>query len=242
MGQKVNPKSMRIGVIYTWDSRWFGRKSYVANLVEDDLLRKTVKRQLANAGISKIEIERATNRLRLYIHTAKPGVVIGKGGQGVEALRRRLEALTDKQTFVNIIEIKTPDVEAQLVAESVATALERRVAFRRAMRQAVQRAMRQNAKGVKVMVSGRLGGAEMHRREWYWEGSVPLHTLRADIDYGFAEAKTTYGQIGVKVWINKGEVYPGQAPAPAQASQAAGTEGQPAFQPPVAQTVPGGGA
>ncbi len=241
MGQKVHPKSMRIGVIYTWDSRWFGRRNYVSNLVEDDLLRKQVKRQLANAGISKIEIERATNRVRLYIHTAKPGVVIGKGGQGVEALRRRLESLTDKQTFVNIIEIKNPDVEAQLVAESVATALERRVAFRRAMRQAVQRAMRQNAKGIKVMVAGRLGGAEMHRKEWYWEGSVPLHTLRADIDYGSAEAKTTYGQIGVKVWINKGEVYPGQAPREPQVAPAAAGEPQ-TFQPPVAQGVPGGGA
>lgn len=231
MGQKVHPKGFRVGVIRGWDSRWFDRKNYAATLLEDDWIRKFVKSSLYQAGISRIEIERAASRVKLFIHTAKPGVVIGKGGQGVESLRRRLEAATKKQAVINIVEIKSPETDAQLIAESVAQALERRVAFRRAMRQAVQRAMRQNVKGIKVMVAGRLGGAEMRRREWYWEGSVPLHTLRADVEYGFAEAKTTYGQIGVKTWVNRGEIFT-QTPPPAHPPRE--------IQPPVA-ILPGGG-
>lgn len=207
MGQKVHPKGFRLGVIKDWDSRWYDRKNYTETLHEDAWIRHFIKTSLRQAGIARIEIERAASRVRVFIHTAKPGVVIGKGGAGVEALRRRLEAKTGKQTFINIVEIKTPETNGQLVAESVAQALERRVAFRRAMRQAVQRSVRSGVKGIKVAVSGRLGGADMHRREWTWEGSVPLHTLRADVDYGFAEARTTYGQIGVKVWINRGDVY-----------------------------------
>lgn len=207
MGQKVHPRGLRLGIIYDWDSRWYDRKNFVDTLHEDHWIRRHIKRQLYQAGISRIEIERAANRVKIFIHTGKPGVVIGKGGAGVENLRRELEAATGKQVFLNIVEIKNPETDAQLVAESVAQALERRVSFKRAIKQAVSRAMRLGVKGIKVMVSGRLGGAEMHRREWAWEGTVPLHTLRADIDYGFAEAKTTYGQIGVKVWIHKGEVY-----------------------------------
>ena len=208
MGQKVHPKGLRIGVIKDWDSRWYAsRKNFPDQLAEDTWLRKLIKRQNYQAGIARIEIERAANRLKVFIHTAKPGIVIGKGGAGVDALRRMLEVRTQKQVHINIVEIKNPDTDAQLIAESIATQLEKRVAFKRAMKQAVQRAMRQGAKGVKVMSSGRLGGAEMHRREWYWEGTVPLHTLRADIEYGFAEAHTTYGQIGVKVWIYKGEIF-----------------------------------
>ena len=208
MGQKVHPKGLRIGVIKDWDSRWYASpKNFPDQLAEDTWLRKLIKRQNYQAGIARIEIERAANRLKVFIHTAKPGIVIGKGGAGVDALRRMLEVRTQKQVHINIVEIKNPDADAQLIAESIATQLEKRVAFKRAMKQAVQRAMRQGAKGVKVMSSGRLGGAEMHRREWYWEGTVPLHTLRADIDYGFAEAHTTYGQIGVKVWIYKGEIF-----------------------------------
>jgi small subunit ribosomal protein S3 len=205
---------MRIGIIKDWDSRWYAnRKSFPDQLAEDTWLRGHIKRQNYQAGISRIEIERAANRLKVFIHTAKPGIVIGKGGAGVDGLRRMLETRTQKQVHINIVEIKNPDTDAQLVAESIATQLERRVGFKRAMKQAVQRAMRQGAKGVKVMSSGRLGGAEMHRREWYWEGTVPLHTLRADIDYGFAEAHTTYGQIGVKVWVYKGEIHQPRAVA-----------------------------
>ncbi len=208
MGQKVHPKGMRIGVIKDWDSRWYASsKNFPDQLAEDLWLRRHIKQANYQAGIARIEIERAANRLKVFIHTAKPGIVIGKGGAGVDGLRRMLEHKTGKQVHINIIEIKNPDTDAQLVAESIASQLEKRVAFKRAMKQAVQRAMRQNAKGIKVMTSGRLGGAEMHRREWYWEGSVPLHTLRADIDYGFAEAHTTYGQIGIKVWIYKGEIF-----------------------------------
>ncbi len=208
MGQKVHPKGMRIGVIKDWDSRWYASsKNFPDQLAEDLWLRRLIKQANYQAGIARIEIERAANRLKVFIHTAKPGIVIGKGGAGVDGLRRMLEHKTGKQVHINIIEIKNPDTDAQLVAESIASQLEKRVAFKRAMKQAVQRAMRQNAKGIKVMTSGRLGGAEMHRREWYWEGSVPLHTLRADIDYGFAEAHTTYGQIGIKVWIYKGEIF-----------------------------------
>ncbi len=209
MGQKTNPKGFRIGVIKDWDSRWYARGNEYRNLLYEDLtIRRHIKGNLYEAGISRIEIERAANRLRIQIHTAKPGMVIGRGGAGVEALSTELEQMTGKQVNINIQEVKVPEKDAQLVAESVAFQLERRISFRRAMKQAAQRAMRAGAKGVKVMVAGRLGGAEMSRTEWTTEGSVPLHTLRADIDYGLAEAFTTYGQIGVKVWIYKGDVLP----------------------------------
>lgn len=208
MGQKVHPKGLRIGIIKDWDSKWFAGKEYTELLHEDIKVREYVKKRAYDAGISRVEIERAANRLRLTIHTAKPGMVIGKGGTGVEALRREIEKMTGRQVSVNIVEVKAPELDAQLVAENVASQLERRISFRRAMKQAAGRAMKAGAKGCKVMVSGRLGGAEMSRTEWTVEGSVPLHTLRADIDYGFAEAFTTYGQIGVKVWIYKGEVLP----------------------------------
>lgn len=208
MGQKVHPKGLRLGIIKDWDSRWYDRKNYRELLHEDILLRNYIKKRLYQAGVSLIEIERAANRLRISIHTAKPGIVIGRGGTEVEVLRKDLEKLSGKQVNVNIIEIKKPELDAQLVAESVASQLERRVSFRRAMKQAVSRTMRMGAQGIKIAVSGRLAGAEMARSEWYSEGKVPLHTLRADIDYGFAEASTQYGKIGVKVWIYKGEVLP----------------------------------
>lgn len=208
MGQKVHPKGLRLGIIRDWDARWYAnKKNFPDQLAEDTLIRRHIKRNQFQAGISRVEIERAANRLKVFIHTAKPGIVIGKGGAGVDRLRLQLEVATKRQVHINIVEIKNPDADAQLVAESIASQLEKRVAFKRAMKQAVQRAMRQGAKGIKVMTSGRLGGAEMHRREWYWEGTVPLHTLRADIEYGFTEAHTTYGQIGVKVWVYRGEVF-----------------------------------
>ncbi|HHY40595.1 MAG TPA: 30S ribosomal protein S3 [Syntrophaceticus sp.] len=208
MGQKVHPKGLRLGIIKDWDSRWYDRKNYRELLHEDILLREYIKKRLYLAGVSLIEIERAANKVRISIHTAKPGIVIGRGGTEVEVLRKDLEKLTGKQVNVNIIEIKKPELDAQLVAESVASQLERRVGFRRAMKQAVSRTMRMGAQGIRIAVSGRLAGAEMARSEWYSEGKVPLHTLRADIDYGFAEANTQYGKIGVKVWIYRGEVLP----------------------------------
>jgi len=208
VGQKVSPVGFRIGVIKDWDAKWYADKNYTDLLLEDMKIRKEIAKQLDNAGVSRVEIERAANRVRITIHTAKPGVVIGKGGAGVEELRKHLEKLTDKQVHINIVEIKTPELDAKLVAENIANQLVRRVAFRRAMKQAVFRTMRAGAKGIKVMVSGRLGGAEIARSESYHEGTVPLQTLRADIDYGFQEAHTTYGRIGVKVWIYKGEVLP----------------------------------
>ncbi|MGI6365858.1 MAG: 30S ribosomal protein S3 [Bacillota bacterium] len=209
MGQKVNPIGLRVGIIRDWEAKWYAeRKDFVDTLHEDLKVRDFIREQLPNSGISKIEIERAANRMRVSIHTAKPGVVIGRGGAGIEKLRKQLDQLTGKQTHINIIEIRVPELDAQLVAESIAAQLEKRIAFRRAMKQAMGRTMRVGAKGIRVMVSGRLGGAEMSRTEWYTDGTVPLHTLRADIDFGFAEAKTTYGQIGVKVWIYKGEVLP----------------------------------
>jgi small subunit ribosomal protein S3 len=209
VGQKVHPKGLRIGIIKDWDAKWFaGKRDYVGLLHEDIKLRNYIKKRLYHAGISRVEIERAANRLKVTIHTAKPGMVIGRGGVGVEDLRKRLEDMTKKQVSVNIVEIKVPEVDAQLVAENVATAIEKRVSFRRAMKQAIGRAMRLGAKGAKITVAGRLGGAEIARRERDVEGTVPLHTLRADIDYGFAEARTTAGQIGVKVWIYKGQVLP----------------------------------
>jgi len=213
LGQKTHPKGVRIGIIRGWDSRWYADKNQFADLLyEDWQIRQHIKNSMYDAGISTIEIERAAHtRVRITVHTAKPGMVIGRGGSGVERLRRELEAMTGKQIAINVVEIKEPDLDAQLVAENVAQQLERRISFRRAMKQAVGRAMRAGAKGIKVMVAGRLGGAEMARTEWVTEGSVPLQTLRADIDYGFAEAKTTYGVIGVKVWIYKGEVLPENA-------------------------------
>jgi small subunit ribosomal protein S3 len=208
MGQKVHPKGLRLGIIKDWDSRWYAEKNYRDLLHEDIALRNLIKKRFYAAGISRIEIERAANRVKISIHTARPGIIIGRGGAEVENLRKELESLTGKQVAVNIVEIKKPELDAQLVAENIAAQLERRIAFRRAMKQAVTRAMRVGAQGIKVEVSGRLGGAEMARTEWYAEGKVPLHTLRADIDYGFAEALTTYGKIGVKVWIYLGEVLP----------------------------------
>ncbi len=208
MGQKVSPIGFRIGVIRDWDARWFAGKNYKILLHEDLEIRKYIQEKLDGASVSRIEVERAANNLRINIHTAKPGMVIGRGGTGVEELRKRLEAMTDKKVHLNIIEIKKPELDAFLVAESVASQLERRIAFRRAMKQAVFRTMRNGAKGIKIACSGRLGGSEMARDEHYHEGTVPLQTLRADIDYGFTEAKTTYGRIGVKVWIYKGEILP----------------------------------
>ncbi|MEW6111497.1 MAG: 30S ribosomal protein S3 [Thermodesulfobacteriota bacterium] len=205
MGQKVHPNGFRLGVNRTWDSRWYSEKDYGEFLIEDLKLRSYVKKRLAQASISKIEIERAAGKIRLIIHTARPGIVIGPKGSEIEKLRRDLLNVTDKDVIVDIKEIRRPEIDAQLVAENVATQLERRVAFRRAMKKSVGSALKSGAKGIRIATAGRLGGAEMARREWYREGRVPLHTLRADIDYGFAEARTTYGVIGIKVWIFKGE-------------------------------------
>ena len=210
MGQKVNPHGLRVGVIKDWDSRWFttDKKEFGALLLEDHNIRKFLKNKLYSAGVAKIEIERSANKVKLDLHVAKPGVVIGKAGAGIEALKAELEKMTKKNVIVNIVEVRAIDKNAQLVAENIALAIERRVAFRRAMKQAVQRALKAGAKGIKVAASGRLGGAEMARTEGYSEGNVPLQTLRSDIDYGFAEADTTYGKIGIKVWICNGEVLP----------------------------------
>lgn len=210
MGQKVNPIGFRLGVIKTWDSKWYAEADYSKNLHEDIKLRTFLKKRLYHAGISKIEIERAASKAKINIHTARPGLIIGKKGAEVEILKRDLAKLTDKEIFLNIIEVRKPEIDAQLVAENVALQLERRIAFRRAMKKSVTSALKFGGKGIRITCSGRLGGAEMSRTEWYREGRVPLHTLRADIDYGFAEAKTTYGIIGVKVLIYKGEVLPSQ--------------------------------
>ena len=207
MGQKVNPHGLRVGVIKDWDSRWFAKDDAFGDiLVEDYKLRKFLKKTLYAAGVPRIEIERDAKRIRINIHCAKPGMVIGRGGTEIEKLRKNCEALIGKPVFLNIVEVKQPDKNAQLVAESIASQLERRISFRRAMKQAIGRAMKLGAKGIKTCVSGRLGGAEIARTEHYSEGTIPLQTLRADIDYGFAEANTTYGKIGVKVWIYAGEV------------------------------------
>ena len=209
MGQKVNPHGLRVGIIKDWDSRWFVKDEVFGDtLVADYKLRKHLKQKLQQAGVPRIEIERDNTRIRVVIHCAKPGIIIGKGGTEIEKLRKEIEAFTGKPASVNVVEIKQPDLNAQLVAESVAAQLEKRIAFRRAMKQAIGRAIKLNAKGIKIMVSGRLGGAEIARSEHYHEGTIPLQTLRADIDYGFYEANTTYGKIGVKVWIYKGEVLP----------------------------------
>ncbi|MBF7095986.1 30S ribosomal protein S3 [Alkalibacter mobilis] len=209
MGQKVNPHGLRVGVIKDWSARWYAKdKDFADFLVEDNKIRKFIKKNQFTAGISQIEIERYANRIRIHIHTAKPGMIIGKGGSGIEALKNQVVKMTGKNVFINIVEVKNIDANAQLVAENIASQLERRVSFRRAMKQSITRALRNGAHGIKTSVSGRLNGAEMARTEHYSEGNVPLQTLRADIDYGFAEANTTYGKIGVKVWINKGEVLP----------------------------------
>ena len=208
MGQKVNPHGIRLGIVKDWDARWYADKDFAQNLHEDIKIREYLKKNLQTAGVPRVETERSKNRLKLTIHTAKPGMVIGRGGSGIEQIKEGLKNLTDKRIDINIAEIKHPDLDATLVAENIAAQLERRIAFRRAMKQAVGRTMRLGAKGIKIAVSGRLGGAEIARRESYREGSIPLHTLRADIDYGTAEAHTTYGRIGIKVWIFKGEVLP----------------------------------
>ena len=210
MGQKVNPIGFRLGIIKTWDSRWYAKADYAKLLHEDLKLKAFLKKRLYNSGVSKIEIERAANKAKINIFTARPGLIIGKKGSEVETLKKELAKLTDNEIYLNIQEVRKPELDAQLVSENVALQLERRIAFRRAMKKSVTSALKFGAKGIKITCSGRLGGAEMSRTEWYREGRVPLHTLRADIDYGFAEAKTTYGLIGVKVLIFKGEVLPGQ--------------------------------
>ena len=208
MGQKVHPIGMRVGIIRDWDAKWYAEKEYAEFLHEDLRIRKFIATKLADAAVSTIEIERAANRVNISIHTAKPGMVIGKGGSEVENLRKELNKLTGKRVHINIVEIKKPDLDAKLVGEGIARQLENRVAFRRAQKQAIQRAMRAGAKGIKTQVSGRLNGADIARSEGYSEGTVPLHTLRADIDYAWEEADTTYGKLGVKVWIYRGEIIP----------------------------------
>lgn len=208
MGQKINPTGLRIGVIKDWDARWYAEKDYADKLHEDIAIREYIQSTLSDASVSQIEIERAANKVNVNIHTAKPGMVIGKGGSEVDALRKSLGQLTGKMVHVNIIEVKKPELDAKLVGESIAQQLENRVAFRRAQKQAIQRTMKAGAKGIKVQISGRLNGADMARSETYVEGTVPLHTLRADIDYAWEEADTTYGKIGIKTWICRGEVLP----------------------------------
>lgn len=208
MGQKVNPIGLRVGIIRDWEAKWYAEKDYADLLHEDLKIRKFLETRLADAAVSKIEIERAANRVNVTVHTAKPGMVIGKGGTEVEALRKELTKLSAKRVHINIVEIKKADLEAKLVAENIARQLENRVSFRRAQKQAIQRTMRAGAQGIKTQVSGRLGGADIARAESYSEGTVPLHTLRADIDYAHAEADTTYGKLGVKVWIYRGEILP----------------------------------
>ena len=211
MGQKVNPHGLRVGVIKDWDSKWYADEQFSDYLVEDYNIRKFLKKKLYSAGVSKIEIERAADRVKVVLYTAKPGVVIGRGGAEIEITKKELSDLTGKKVLVDIKEIKRPDRDAQLVAENIALQLENRVSFRRAMKSCMSRAMKSGALGIKTACSGRLGGADMARTEFYSEGTIPLQTLRADIDYGFAEADTTYGKVGVKVWIYKGEVLPTKA-------------------------------
>ena len=208
MGQKVNPHGFRVGVIADWDSKWFADKDYQKNLLEDIKIRDFIKDKQFQAGISRVTIERTEQKMRISIYTAKPGIVIGRQGSNIELLKSDLKKMTESAIEINIVEVKTPDMDATLVAENIAAQLERRIAFRRAMKQCVGRTMRMGAKGIKITCGGRLGGAEIARSESYREGSIPLHTLRADIDYGTAEAHTTYGRIGIKVWIYKGEVLP----------------------------------
>ncbi|MBR0278315.1 MAG: 30S ribosomal protein S3 [Clostridia bacterium] len=215
MGQKVHPHGLRVGIIKDWDSRWFVNDSnFGDSIVEDNKIRKFVKKALFQAGVAKIEIEKKANKVTVFVHAAKPGIIIGKGGAGIEKLKADISKLIKKDVFVNIVEIKQPDTNAQLVAENIASQLERRIPYRKAMKGAMGRTMKLGAKGIKTMCSGRLGGAEIARSETYHEGTIPLQTIRADIDYGFAEADTTYGKIGVKVWIYKGEVLPETKKAP----------------------------
>ena len=209
MGQKVHPFGFRLGYNKTWNSRWYAKKDYSSLLHEDLRLKKELKKQLGHAGVSKIEIERPGNKIRITIHTSRPGIIIGRKGSEIDKLKADLQKRTNRDIFININEVHRPELEAQLVAESIALQLEKRIAFRRAMRKAVDTALKVQAKGIKVYCAGRLNGAEIARTEWYLQGQLPLHTLRADIDFGFAEARTTYGAIGVKVWIYKGELVPG---------------------------------
>ncbi|WDF82258.1 30S ribosomal protein S3 [Lacticaseibacillus pabuli] len=208
MGHKINPNGFRVGVIRDWEAKWYAEKDFATFLHEDIKIRDFINKKLADASVSTIEIERAANKVNISIHTAKPGMVIGKGGSEVEALRKQLAELTGRNVHINIVEIKKPDLDAKLVGENIAQQLEQRIAFRRAMKQTMQRTMRAGAKGIKTQVSGRLNGADISRREHYAEGTVPLHTLRADIDYSWVEARTTYGQLGVKTWIYRGEILP----------------------------------
>ena len=208
MGQKIHPLGLRVGIIRDWDAKWYAEKDFAAFLHEDLRIRKYIEKNLSEASVSKIEIERGANRVNVSIHTAKPGMVIGKGGSEIEKVKAELQKMTDKKVIVDIKEVKRPDKDAQLVAENIAQQLENRISFRRAMKSCMSRTMKSGALGVKTSVSGRLGGADMARTEFYSEGTIPLQTLRADIDYGFAEANTTYGKVGVKVWIYKGEVLP----------------------------------
>lgn len=216
MGQKVHPKGFRMGIIRDWDSNWYADREYTDLLHEDYKVRNYIKTRFYAAGVSRVEIQRTGNRMRITIHTAKPGIIIGRGGTEVENLKVALNNMTGKNVNINIQEIRKPELDAQIVAENMAQQLEKRVSFRRAMKQSVGRSMRVGAIGIKVAISGRLGGAEIARTEWYAEGKVPLHTLRADIDYGFAEANTTYGKIGIKVWINRGEILPEAKQRPKQ--------------------------
>jgi small subunit ribosomal protein S3 len=227
MGQKVHPHGARVGVIMDWSTRWYANKKDFANYLEDDYrLREMLKKKLNAAGVSRIDIERSANKITVNVFTAKPGVVIGRGGAGIELLKKEIEKFTGKAVSLNIMEIKNPEVDAQLVAENIAQQLEKRISFRRAMKQSLGRAMKGGAKGIKTMVAGRLGGADIARSEGYHEGSIPLQTLRANIDYGFAEAKTTYGRLGVKVWIYKGQILPkAKKTAPAPAKPAPTSEG-----------------
>ena len=218
MGQKTHPYGFRLGVIKTWTSKWYEDKHYTQWLHEDIRIKRAVKEYLYNANVASVEVERAANKAKVYVYAAKPGIIIGKRAAGLDALRSDLQKLTDTEIFLNIIEVRKVEADAQLVAENIAAQLVKRVSFRRAMKKAITQARRAGAKGIKVMCAGRLGGAEMSRTEWYREGRVPLHTLRADIDYGFAEAKTTYGLTGVKVWIFKGEILPGEEERGAQAA------------------------
>jgi len=217
LGQKVNPIGLRLGIVKTWDSRWYAGKNYADYILEDHKIRKFIKKKLYHAGISRIEIERSAKRVRLRIFTARPGIVIGKKGSEIEQLKKDLEKLISQEVLIDIQEVRKPEIDAQLVAENVALQIERRVAFRRAMKRGVSSAMRFGAQGVKIICAGRLGGAEMARTEWYKEGRVPLHTLRADIDYGFTEANTTYGLIGIKVFIFNGEILKKQDTEPGRA-------------------------
>jgi small subunit ribosomal protein S3 len=210
LGQKVHPVGFRLGIVRGWDSRWYAEKEYASLLHEDIMIRKYLKERLQNAGVSKIEIERTANRVKIDIYTARPGMVIGRKGAEIDALKEELERRTKRDIVINIKEVRKAEIDAQLIAENVALQLERRVSFRRAMKKAVSTAMKFGAKGIKIRCAGRLGGAEMARKEWYREGRVPLHTIRADIDYGFAEANTTYGKIGVKVHVFKGEILPSE--------------------------------